>query len=423
MKRVIVCMPMNDEIRLIKAHLDVYKDIVDYFVISESVWTHSLNHKGLYLDNAFKSGMFTDEEMAKIVPVTLRKDHLSDGFVNEYAHTWLREPYPYTNVWRVGLELLLPGEDRVTFTVIKFDRTHIYVHDSLEKRTFDILPTLNSLNRSDIYIKRFHWTPGDHRCVAEGVQRNALDRGIMQLNSKISLNEDDILIILDTDEFIDPAFLTSMKLNTWVSTHPDEFTIPDGRTFKITHSRWDSTLPDCPPLRVMKPPPPNYGLPIPLCSEHLDTHYGVKLCLHWHIFTPKLRKTIEWGRRQETAILTTWGAYQTAKSHVGTFGKRMPCHYRRNTAPFPQIGPCGWHLSWLNPMEKLEAYAEWPKEKGILARKWMANCMSRTMDPTPIIFSETFNPDDDTKSFDRNDRTLIEIDDDPYMPDLLKQLK
>ena len=214
MKRIIVCMPMNDEIRLIKAHLDVYKEIVDYFIVSEAIWTHSLNYKGLYLDNVLKSGLFTDEEVNKIIPVTLRKDHLSDGFVNEYAHTWLREPYPYTNVRRAGVELLLPGEDRVMFTVVKFDNGHIYAQDSVEKKTFDILPTLNSLNRSDVYIKRFHWSPDDHRCVAEGVQRNALDRGIMELNSKISLNDDDILIILDTDEFIDPAFLMSMKLNT-----------------------------------------------------------------------------------------------------------------------------------------------------------------------------------------------------------------
>jgi hypothetical protein len=314
------------------------------------------------------------------------------------------------------LEVLIPGSN-VLYRVEGWDANSVTVTDHIDRYKINILKLLQ--NKERIFIKRIKWEEGDERCLAEGVQRNALDRGILELDMKISLNDNDLILIVDTDEFIDPVFILSLKNNTWISNTTGEFTISDGRQFKITHSSWDQSVPVSPPIRIIGPP--KYNLPFPLCAEHIESYYGIKLCLHWHIFNPTLRKSIEWGRRQESAILTTWGAYKESTPHGGTFGKRMPCNFRRNIPTFPQIGPSGWHLSWLNPIGKLGAYAEWSKERGMLAKNWMLNCIKNKLDPTPIIFSEHFDTNDDTKTFDRNDRILHEVED-VYMPDILKKL-
>jgi hypothetical protein len=119
-------------------------------------------------------------------------------------------------------------------------------------------------------------------------------------------------------------------------------------------------------------------------------------------------------------VLTTWNAYNKAKDHINTFGKRMPCHFRRQTDDYPQIGPCGWHLSWLSPFNKVLAYAEWSKEEGKTALTWMKHCVEHNLDPTPMKFGGFSSEDDKFECFNRGDRKLSEVDD-VYMPEKLKK--
>jgi hypothetical protein len=298
--------------------------------------------------------------------------------------------------------------------IVNATATNIYATDHINNTLTDILPLMQSA--TTVAVKRWNWTGSDNQCLAEGVQRNALHEGIVKAN----LDPNDLIIIADSDEFVDPVLLKSLKETSWTKNAADEFVIPDGRKFVITHSRaWNPYLPENQPLKPIGPD--QDGLPVPTCKQHLDSYYGVKLCLEWHIFTPYYKKVVEWGRRNESAILTTWNSYVHAVDHPNTFGRRMPCHFRRNNQEFPEIGPCGWHLSWMDPFKKLLAYVEWTKEQGKQAESWMKHCYDTKLDPTPIIFGSFSQADDSYECFDRCNRTLVYVDD-SFMPPLLKKL-
>ena len=432
-RRVVLCMPINDELDMLRAHLGpTYADLVDYVVVSEAPWTHACDAKPMLLKAAIARGEFSAAEQARLVRVELGPDPLGGGFVNEYSHAWQACA---VDRLVLGAEFILAKTGPV-YRVSRRDGGRVWARDHLGDAEREVTADVAAATaRGAAFVKRAEWSKGDVRCVAEGVQRNALDAGLQRLAAAGSIDATDLVVLVDADEFVDPSLLRALKCNTWAPTaDADTFSIPDagagsidGRLFyRVTHSTWSIAQRDAAPLRAIGPP--QYGLPFPTTAEHAESLYALKLCLSWHIFDARHRKRLEWGRRQETAMLTTWGAYVAATPHNGTFGRRLPCHVRRSSASMPQIGlrdwggaTAGWHLSWTAPLAKLRAYAEWSREECIAAEGWMRHCLAVPQDPTPLVRGAWTAADDALACYDRQDRAL-ELVDDPRMPPALRSV-
>ncbi len=426
MPRVIIAMPINDEINLLQAHLGIYDaSVVSKFIVAEAPWTHSLDSKPLHVSNYLQTTTNQDHKDRIVCVVTSDKPD-NGGYANEYAHSWIH----VDNDIRVQralkqrdarvlnkLEFLWSPHGPI-YKVISCNSNIIAEqHDTRERRDMQSILWHKFNVEHQLFVRRYKWTAGDMRCLAEGVQRNFLDKAIRSLD----LESDDLIIICDVDEFIDPVLLRALKLKTWdyCNEQKTQFRLQENNAcFRMTNSRWNDTRPDCDECKVTGDP--EYGLPFPVVESMNNCYYGVKLCLTWNIFSSRWRKTLEWGRRQETAILTTWGAYDQAPRYNGTFGKRVPSHFRRQTDNFPQIGvtnkadpedifpTCGWHLSWQDAANKLLAYAEWSKEEGKSATTWMKYCIQEHIDPHPIVKGAFTDKDVQFTCFDRENRQLVQ---------------
>lgn len=141
--RIIDCFVFYNELDLLKYRIDVYSEIVDYFVIVESKYTFSGNEKELYYENN-KSHEIFERNKDKIIHIILDK-----------------VPYIYPNI---------------------------------------------------DYSKNQQW-------INERFQRNNIINGILKINEilkekeNIKLDNNDLIIINDVDEFTDYNLLEHLKNN------------------------------------------------------------------------------------------------------------------------------------------------------------------------------------------------------------------
>lgn len=96
--RIIDCFIFYNELDLLKYRIDVYNDVIDYFVIIESRYTFSGNEKELYFENNKNHEIF-ERNKDKIIHIILDKlPYIYPNINYDKNEQWINEKYQRNSI-------------------------------------------------------------------------------------------------------------------------------------------------------------------------------------------------------------------------------------------------------------------------------------------------------------------------------------
>lgn len=410
-RKVIVCMPIYREWSLLKAHLDTYPpDVVDRFIVSEAPWDchNHLQPKPLGVPIFLASH---PQYASRVLFVPTGSTPLNSGYVNECTDAWTlihRDLRPSD----VGSQVIVSPYGPV-YTVIYVAPTgQVHAHSHLTPTKVDDIQGAwkHAQTSGQAFVKKTSWSADEMDSLAQKVQRNFVDLQLGHVGHEMKLQNQDILLFVEPTEFVDPNLLRAFKMGTWTATNADEFALPQGdyavslpdqttRPSDLDTTKWGQC-----------------GLPFPTVAGNKSQFYGAQLVLTWNIFSATRQKKARlWGQYEESAVITTWGAYNRATPMPGTFGRRAPAHFRtRDPAapPILKIGfrpdyidipheikdntiwpTCGWYMDWLQPSVKAASRAGLNKEQLKNEEAWVRHCVTSNLEPEPLVTTPHWTSD------------------------------